>query len=300
MDKKRTLILTQTDPKKDAMFSCWMNEGYNSDITFKSVCKILRALRRIWILAKLPGQSIWYGDWKKELLKYDTIILHMEYLQKKIPSYIHRKKPDMRVICWYWNKVNKKTIPPRKWGKNVEYWTFNQADSEKYHMKLNIQYYVYPSTIVNKTEDGGYESDILFVGHSHGRSEKIKKICIEAEKRGLVCDINIIDEKRALSNDIPYTEVQKKIINSKAILEVMQDGQNGYTLRTMESLFFSRKLITDNKAIMEAPFYNKNNIFVIDVDSIDYMTTFLNLPYDGSVRKYQNEFNLNQWFHNFT
>ena len=124
--------------------------------------------------------------------------------------------------------------------------------------------------------------------------------CIEAEKRGLVCDINIIDEKRALSNDIPYTEVQKKIINSKAILEVMQDGQNGYTLRTMESLFFSRKLITDNKAIMEAPFYNKNNIFVIDVDSIDYMTTFLNLPYDGSVRKYQNEFNLNQWFHNFT
>lgn len=58
--------------------------------------------------------------------------------------------------------------------------------------------------------------------------------------------------------------------------------------------YFSRKLITDNKAIMEAPFYNKNNIFVIDEDSIDYMATFLNLPYDGSVRKYQNEFNLNQ------
>lgn len=63
-----------------------------------------------------PGQSIWYGDWKKELSKYDTIILHMEYLQKKIPSYIHRKKPDMRVICWYWNKVNKKPYRPENGG----------------------------------------------------------------------------------------------------------------------------------------------------------------------------------------
>lgn len=53
-------------------------------------------------------------------------------------------------------------------------------------MKLNIQYYVYPNTLANKTEDGKYEADILFVGHSHGRSEKIKKY-VWRQKKGDWC-----------------------------------------------------------------------------------------------------------------
>lgn len=295
MEKETTLILTQTEPDKDMMFMEWIREGYCADITFKNVSKPLRLIRRIWILLKLPYQHLWYGVWKEKLHCYDTIILHIEYLQKDIPGYIHKRKPNMRVICWYWNKVNSKTRPDKIKDKNVEYWTFNKADVEKYKMKQNIQYYIAPQK--ENVEEMNISSDIFFVGHSHGRRNKIEEFCEKAQALGCKCDVNIIEN--AHKNSFTYEEVQNKVRHTRAILEIVQAGQNGYTLRTMESLFFSKKLITDNIAIQEAPFYNKCNIFMIGVDKMEYLREFMKLPYDKSVEKYQKQYDVNAWFENF-
>lgn len=46
--KKRTLILTQTDPQTDMMFRTWIDNKMNADIIFSPKPKILRAIRRMW------------------------------------------------------------------------------------------------------------------------------------------------------------------------------------------------------------------------------------------------------------
>ena len=59
-----------------------------------------------------------------------------------------------------------------------------------------------------------------------------------------------------------YDDYIKLVKRSKAIVEILQDGQAGFSFRTMEALFRRRKLVTTNQNIIHAPFYNENNMFV--------------------------------------
>lgn len=292
-EQSKTLILTQTEPESDMMYNSWIENGYCADIIFREQPKLIRALRRIWIKYGFPMCGIWYGEWKKELRKYNTIILHFSSLTHELPKWMHKKNPELRIICWYWNKVGESTLP-RKNGeeKNVEWWSFDKKDCEKYQMRANIQYYCMPR--ISKNEK--IESDIYFCGRDVGRKEQIIDVKKRAEAQGLICDF-FISNKSSLM--IPYFEVQKQLMKSKAILEINRKGQSGYTLRVMESLFFNKKLITDNLLIMDEPFYRKNNIFLIGYDDWEKLKEFLELPYDESVREYCKAYSLDTWFENF-
>lgn len=54
--------------------------------------------------------------------------------------------------------------------------------------------------------------------------------------------------------------------NSNIIVEIVREDQCGLTLRTLEALFYNKKLITTNKNVMDYDFYNKTNIFIYGVD----------------------------------
>lgn len=188
--KKRTLILTQTDPQTDMMFRTWIDNKMNADIIFSPKPKILRAIRRMWTDGFLPGDEFWYGDWKNDLEKYDTVILHASERTRRIPTYIHKRKPSMRIIYWYWNRVNADSRPELAWDKNIEPWSFDKDDCVQYGMKQNIQYYQYPSDVKNEP----IEYDLYFIGHDHNRAAQILQIQQEAEKQGLTVKIEIIDQ----------------------------------------------------------------------------------------------------------
>lgn len=293
--KRRTLILTQTDPENDFMFHTWVENGYLADIIFKPAPKIVRAFRRIWIRHRLPARGIWYGGWKKQLEKYDAMIIHASSLTRDLPRWIHQKNPNIRIIYWYWNKVDQHTIPVKRNGdQNVEYWSFDEKDCKKYQMKKNIQYYSVP--LLGIWPEQNIENDIYFIGHDVGRKKQILEVRRQAQKQGLVCDFHIIGDKKLV---VPYQEVQRQVLRSRAILEINRSGQCGFTLRTMESLFFNKKLITDNIALLDAPFYRKSNIFIVDYDNMDDLKKFLEIPYDESVCVYKEQYSLDRWFNNF-
>ena len=48
---------------------------------------------------------------------------------------------------------------------------------------------------------------------------------------------------------------------SRSIIEIEDIDQNGLTLRSLESIFFGKKLITDNRDIVNYDFYKKENIY---------------------------------------
>lgn len=290
--KKKTLILAQTEPDSDFIFCTWIERGYSADILFQPQIKLIRALRRIWIKCKFPMQSIWYGKWKEELNEYNTIILHASSLVLDIPKWIHKKYPDMRIIMWYWNRVYEGTIPDKISDLQVECWSFDFDDCKKYDMKNNVQYYCMPEKMSGEQE----KKDIYFVGLDVGRREQIEKIREVAEKQNLSCDFHIIKNK---TYAIPYREIQRDILKCKAILEINREGQSGYTLRVMESLFFDKKLITNNEAVLQAPFYKKSNIYIIKDEKLEGLKEFLEVPYDKSVSIYKEDYTMEAWFLNF-
>lgn len=289
--KKSTLILTETDPSTDMMFNAWIKNGLDAKIIFKPQKKAVRLVRRLWVDHFFPGYSAWYGDWKNEIEKYDTVILHASERTRTIPNYIHKIKPSMRIIYWYWNPVNKNTVPCLTKNSKIECWSFDQEDCLKYGFSKNIQYYYYLSENYNNIL-----YDVYFVGHDKGRLKQLNNIKNWLEKKHVSLKADVIKENE---KSIPYREVQKKIHQSKAILEILQKGQSGATLRTLESLFFQKKLITTNKNIKKENFYCKDNIFIVGIDSENKIDSFLSNPYNTVVNEYMNLYTIDSWFMNF-
>lgn len=291
MNKEKTLFLIEANPNVDIFFNDWIKRGYHAEVLFKSKNKVSRAIRRYWLKYNLPFSHLWYNSWFDDLNKYEAVILHMSRLTRYMPFIIRKKYPDIRIICWYWNTVNEETVPIKSSDQRIEYWTFDDEDSEKYQMYKNIQYYCEPLSLDKKE----IRSDIYFIGRSKGRTEKINQVKKIAEKNGLVCDFRIVDG----DDIVPYSEVKKSLLETRAVLEINKKDQVGFTLRAMESLFYEIKLITDNKHIKNEVFYNKDNIFILDEDKNENLSDFLNKPYNHDSDIYKKDYDIDRWFINF-
>lgn len=100
---------------------------------------------------------------------------------------------------------------------------------------------------------------------------------------GLKTDIHIITDTitehepyRELlqRNKLSYQENLQHIARSKAVLEILRDGQSGQTLRALECLFYHKKLITNDARVQEYDYYHKDNIFILGKDKLEELPKF--------------------------
>jgi hypothetical protein len=73
-----------------------------------------------------------------------------------------------------------------------------------------------------------------------------------------------IDYKKLSFKSLNTSQIIKLYQRSQVILDVNHSGQTGLTMRTFEALGAGKKLITTNQNIINYPFYNENNVLVID------------------------------------
>lgn len=293
MKKNKVLFLMEVlNPNDDIFFNDWKENGYKASVIFKKVSKPIRVIRRYYLMKNIGDITVWLGDWFNNLDKYESIIIHMNRLTRYLPELIVKKNTKIKVIGWYWNTITKESEPIKTDNPNIEYFSFDKDDCKKYGLKYNIQYYC-PINVKNYEKD----SDIYFIGRSKGRDKQISEIKNIAERYKLKCIFNVVDDSEY--NIKPYLEVKKDLAKTKAVLEINKANQVGFTLRTLESLFYEIKLITNNKDIKKSNIYNKNNIFIIGDDNYDDLVDFINSEYDTSVNKHREEYCLDAWFNNF-
>ena len=79
----------------------------------------------------------------------------------------------------------------------------------------------------------------------------------------------------------------------------MKNGQEGLTLRVLEALFYSKKLITNNKNIKKYDFYNPNNIFIWGVDDEKNLLNFINSDYITIEENILNRYSYDSWINRF-
>lgn len=119
--------------------------------------------------------------------------------------------------------------------------------------------------------------DICFCGANKGRFSLLKDICKRLERNNLNYDFRIVGEGRESKKKgmyyvewQPYPEIVKQDLQSNCVLEIVQQGQGGFTLRTQEAICCNKKLLTNNKEILNSPYYDKRFIRVFEsVDDID-------------------------------
>ena len=70
---------------------------------------------------------------------------------------------------------------------------------------------------------------------------------------------------------VDYPETLKRELNAKCMLDIVRPGQIAYTLRTYEAVVYNRKILTNNKAILDFKFYDPRYIqYFNNVDDIDW------------------------------
>ena len=136
----------------------------------------------------------------------------------------------------------------------------------------------------DKDSQTATDCDLLFVGTDKGRKNFLLNLKSQLEKYKIVCNFKIVDNFRSLfsrkySREISYKYLCRLNKRTSAILDVVQEGQTGLTLRIMEGLLFDKKIRTINAAIrMDKDFKDNPNIYVITKDNIKELYTFLKKP----------------------
>ena len=128
--------------------------------------------------------------------------------------------------------------------------------------------------------------DIFYVGKDKGRLKYILKLKKEFKRIGLIAYFHIVAPRSYMKKFnscykafMPYSEVLTYLGKTKAILHLKDGCQSGITIRIQESLLHEIKLITDDKDIVSYDFYNPKNIFIIGIDDIESLPSFLKIPF---------------------
>ena len=248
----------------------------------------------------LPFQEIWNDTFfdNTKLAENEKAIFIFEEGNKQAYSpiylrYVKERYPIAKLVFSFLNPSN--SIG----GKYLEFVernydmivTFDKADS----LKFGWYYY---NGIYSKREipnASAPASDVLFIGQNKGRLDFAKKIYKYLSDSGVSCCFYItgVDESKVehstgifYNQYLDYETVLNYVKNTKCILEILQEGQSGSTLRVMESLVYGKKLITNNRGIVSERYYKSDQMKIIglpeDID-IDFILDGKSYIYDGGL-----------------
>lgn len=297
---------------KDKVLFLWLNDkefhsinarrrGVKTSNVYKNLPVFLKAIRRIQIMLDIFSIYPWLGDWRNNLNDFDTVIIHASRITSPVVRYIHNNNPKIRIIVWYWNPVLKCEKLEKYPSEICERWTFDEQDAENFNLKYNRQYYFNDILL----EDREIVNDVFFIGGDKGRLGILKNLEKELQNYNIRTDFHITktsknsDKNAIYKKRISYDESLKKVSSSKAILDIVSAGQTGLTLRPLEALFFQKKLITNDKSILNRDFYNPNNIFVLEHNNMADIKAFLESPYSVVPQEIMDKYDFDKWLNRF-
>lgn len=181
-----------------------------------------------------------HGDCKKYGFQYNDMFYGRKYLEA------FKRNPDLQL-------------------ENIEKAVQNGLQQEIAEEKEN-----------SKIQSKGMEKKgrIFFLGADKGRGRELYTWKNYLEKAGLRCDFNILWTSKdkayqeelsgiLLKQPLSYEEYLRKAAQADILLEIVQAGQQAPSMRVMEAIYLSKKLISNNAYLKEFDFYNENNIYIL-------------------------------------
>lgn len=261
--------------------------------------KLLR-IHTAWKLNKhieLPFKKIWYKmcfDEKAIRSEEEVIFLIYEGFyfaySKKYIKHLKTKYKNSKFVFVMLNPmvdiIWEKIKALREYYDNII--TFNKNDAEKYELNC------YENGLFGLDdiqETGIEESDVFFVGMDKGRLPILLKIHKKLSENGIKCDFHVVGVRAenivnangiVYNKKITYEEVLERVKKTKCVLEIIQNGENYASLRTLEAYALRKKLLTTNLRVVETEYYDEKIIQTInDVDEIDI--SFINEQTDKKI-----------------
>ena len=154
--------------------------------------------------------------------------------------------------------------------------TYNRYDVDKYHI-TRYPYILFQLKDINIIPMCKRDIDILFVGQDKGRMDYIERLYNQLTKLGLRCVFYVVNPLRECqtqgihcSDWISYQCLIEKTENAKCIVNILQPGAEGVTLRDVEAYNYGSFMLTNNHSPELLDIYNEGQL--IDINSINEST----------------------------
>ena len=170
-------------------------------------------------------------------------------------------------------------------------YSFQREDCEELGLCFNSTMYAPPPPLCLCAPGAAPLYDVLFLGVPKDRLPLLRKLHGQFTALGLrlkfqigltgLDDVPLEDSEgwRVTRDWVRYPEYLRWVCRARAILDIYQAIQTGFSLRVMEHIFFGKKLITDNTVIRDADFYHPDNIFLLQEDDMDTLPAWLDRPF---------------------
>lgn len=228
-------------------------------------------LYRIMHILHIPGYERFWGEWKKKLPSAKKVIIFDYGYQRGMEQYIHKVNPDCEVYLFMWNKIDKVHKNHTIYSEKENIYSTDSGDCEQYRLKFNHIFYPKEYTLPYVEKN---RKKLLFLGADKNRGRQIAELKHWLEKSGLQCDIRVVSSSKdknyleelsdiLIPEPVSYEQYIGLVKDCGILLDMVQSGQKALTMRVMEALFLSKKLITNNADIVKYEFYHPDNIFVL-------------------------------------
>jgi hypothetical protein len=251
--------------------------------------------------------------------RYDSIfVIKGEALSKERLQKLKETQPQARFLYYSWDSLKNFKNSHAKLALFDKVYSFDSSDCINHPIVKHLALF-YTRKYENITLSKNCERiDLLFLGSIHSdRYPVIQKIWASAQS--VLPQIKLYDHFFYQSKwvffirklfdpqfqNIPWQTVRWDSLNSaetidlinrsQIIVDVHHPGQQGLTMRTIESLGAQKKLITTNEDIYKYDFYNPENIYVVDRNRPILTRDFLTYDYSPLDPEIYLKYSLRRW-----
>lgn len=285
---KNSYIFKYIKSGSDKIFNVYKNTNPNI---------LMRIWRKLIYFIGLGCFNRYYDDWTSYLnddvqfIVFDSCRPYHR-LQRKL------RKAKRQPIIYYWNPIcHQDNI--RQLRKYFKIYSYSLQDAQRYELNYNPQFFV-NIPIERYAID---EFDGIFIGRNKSRLKTLERVYRYFDHPFFYVVKDGNENSKILKlydKQISYLDYIQLLSKSKSIVEILFSDNADFSLRTMEALFYQKKLITNNRFILQTPFYNDNNIYILNESTTkNDIQAFLEKPFVLYKEEYINYYEFNSWVERF-
>lgn len=227
------------------------------------------------------------------------------------------KKHTKRYIAYLYDSIERFSIEHLTKGVFDKIFSFDAGDCNKYGFEKTNNYiylaekkavlqpkykaltissfdkrFINYNKIAHFFENKGIKFKFVFVSRNIG-FKKFKynlKLFLNSKQQ-----LKINQFSKFRSKKIPLDRMLNSYENTFCIVDIVHKNQTGLSFRVFEAMALKKKIITDNQEIKKYPFYNPNNILVVDFDDFKISTSFFDTDYQEIEKSIYENYTLNSW-----
>ncbi len=241
--------------------------------------------------------------------KQDQIlVINPELIELKY--HLEIKKRTDKYIAYLYDSVDRCPVEHLLNGIFDSIFSFDENDIKKFHFQKTTNY-IYSDKKEISIEKPKF--DAFYLASFDNRLKQLYQIASKLDEMKISYQFIVVGKKTWKKKIISFLgfnknksiiykrkRINQKVMNelysnSNIIFDLVRENQIGLSFRIFEAMALQKKVITNNKSILNYDFYNSSNILVIDNENLDMNISFFDLPYEPIPEEIYNEYTIDRW-----